>query len=593
MAQYGVSDWTAPPSGALYVTYISDPTDNMLTIRFNGTATTEAAVKTYFGGWVNEGSTTTDYEYSRGTTYGSFDTSSAPNYTIIFSINSGVKSGWPDSTLKAQYGFDDWTYPAGASYVTYYIDPDDGSLTIKFSGTAAESAVKTYFGGWVSDASTSTIFDYSRGASLAEFDITAKPYYSVTFSINTDVTTGWPADLLSQYGVTDWPAPPSGAQYITYATDPVDGSLTVTFTGTATTESAVKTYFGAWVNDGATSTVFDYSRGASIAEFITSGKPIYTIQFSVDSSVNSGWPADLMAQFGVNDWTAPPTGAQYITYFTDTDGSLLIKFNGTATTESAIKTYFGGWVSESSTSTSFDYSRGTAYASFDTSGKPTYTIQFSANTSVTGGWPVASLAQLGANDLTALSDASYIAYFVDTDGSLNIRFYGTSATETALKAYFANWTSETSSVTNVLNYSRGTAYASFDSRTKPNYILSFYPDTTAQTGAGWPASGIWNKYAAGTSAPQPGNIDSGTVGYNFKSTVQGNTTTNVLTIWFYAASGASTQTVIDSVDAALAAGGFDWDDTATGTVRAYYNSANCTALFDTGKAPYFQIVVSN
>jgi len=373
-------------------------------------------------------------------------------------------SGWPATALLSQYGIQNLTLPTGATTPTYSNTSDQ--IAIMFYGTSAtESAVKSYFSTWTSNGPLA----YSKGYAYAEFNTSDSPYYEidVSFAPPDDAGSGWPSTQLAQYQLSGLNQP-TGATQI-YYDDSTANQLTIMFYGTSASESAVKSYFSGWTPDGSSA----YSKGYAYVEFDTTASPYYEINISWTPDGSANWPStSVLDSYGLQGMTQP-AGATLI-YYDATAGQLTIKFYGTSASESAVKSYFS--TSNNWTSSSGSYSRGNAYVEFDTTGSPYYEINVYWTPGANAGWPSTSiLDSFGLQGMTQPAGATQIYYDTSTANQLNITFYGTSATETAVEGYFSSgaWSSDTPPSTG--NFAYGTdagGYAEFYVTSRPYYELN-------------------------------------------------------------------------------------------------------------------------
>jgi len=199
--------------------------DKMITVSLYGTQKTETDILSYFkdGTWrvvpreeLDSSTPETVSVFSRGITYAEVDTSFKPYfYEIRASKDPNAITGWPDSTVRKKYRIhrdvnDDWDRPAGETRIFYtdIVEEAEGGgtenvLSIWFFGSESTIAEinNRFKANWCREPPTAEgLFEYSRGITLAAFDVTYAPYYQLTFTLNKELTEGWPGTKIPGYG---------------------------------------------------------------------------------------------------------------------------------------------------------------------------------------------------------------------------------------------------------------------------------------------------------------------------------------------------------------------------------------------------------
>ncbi|MCL1836062.1 MAG: hypothetical protein FWG46_00785 [Treponema sp.] len=558
MQSYGLFGLTEP-AGTRDVWHlpIDDETvsnEDSLSIRFQGTPTTATALLNFFtaaNGWTPAygdpsadppvpGPAANVYWFSRGPAFVVFDASSSSGteFELFVSMDPASIAGWPSTGNLLDYGIPGIGSFITAANVWHYIDSEE-NLTIQFyGGTAIEIDVMRYFESnmWATEGLSPeyNTWGFYRRTFYASFDHNGRPYYEITVSkVVSEIMDGWPSgDILGMYEIRDmvWPNPdrsPPGAIDPGYSIGDLDGELIIEFAGSTTTENAVKDYFSGsnWTpitDPPPLPGIFAYQRGFVYAEFDTNlvvGDDPYLIfvSWSAEEADKLGWP-DMATRisYGLDDLGQPPgaTSMYYELVPADTTGidptsdSIIIKFFGTAATETFLDTYFSAanyWYLEDDANGIFEYSRHIAYVVYDPTGSPYFEITSSISEAEgTPGWPGATtLANYGLQGLSLPVGAAFTAFEMTSStttepGSLRIMFYGTPATESAVLAYFENnfWTPDTAS--NLENpgtyaYSRGLYWVHFDPLERPSFEINAYQTVTGGT-SGWPSTTLLDAY---------------------------------------------------------------------------------------------------
>ncbi|MCL2833109.1 MAG: hypothetical protein FWD78_08060, partial [Treponema sp.] len=376
-------------TNVLYPSYVVEPTDKYgqyLTLRFYRTfGSTDTAIETaitnYFStnGWVlNDSSTADILNYTKASSGLSnsvnIDFTYRPFYTIRIS-NSCIKDGWPDATIRGDFGLTNscWTtVPSNFSNISYIYwdgntpDPYNNnvkqpkSLTIRFTASANTQATipaDYFYGAWeVTGTNTQT---FTRGSIKAVFDETdsLNGNFQFIFTPRTDCKPGWPdSATMTAFGLTNsaWASEPTSEPYTVYTYNP-GTSLNIRFYGSGSAQTDVTGYYfdDTWeLTSESTSTKFVYTRGGirAIFEIFDTADPSYfyyqlTFTPRPATECQTGWPSStILSNFGLTNsaWSSIPTSYPYITYVYNSTGTktLTIRFYGSANSGNDLTTQY-------------------------------------------------------------------------------------------------------------------------------------------------------------------------------------------------------------------------------------------------------------
>ena len=487
-AIYGLTGLTTSLTGATNIRY-TENTD-ILTITFNGTGVTEAAVKDFFDKdkgsiWESSGS-----GYAWGYAWAEFDTSKEPYYVITVTVEINDNEDL-DAALLAKYGLTGLTL-TGATNLKCTENSAATALAITFNGTSGtKDKIKDFFDKdkgsiWEYQGLNNNVYECSWGYAYAAFDTSKAPYYEIEVSLSFTGKPGLPTDaaVLADYGLTGLSAALASATNIRHD-DNTAGRLIITFNGTSATATAVKDFFGKsgsiWEYQGLNDNVYEYSWGYANATVDTSQQLYYVIEVSLSFTGKAGLPTDaaVLADYGLTGLSAALASATNIRRDDATAGRLIITFNGTSGTATAVKDFFGKsgsiWEYQGLNDNVYEYSWGYAYATFDMSQQLYYVIEVSLSYPGNTNLDSAPLTEYGltglSESLLASAGGTNIRY-TEKATTLTITFNGTGATVTAVindffgksgSVWSAEWIKD-----GVYAYSWGSVYAEFDA-SKPLY----------------------------------------------------------------------------------------------------------------------------
>jgi len=616
------------PTGATRITYIEQ--DGQLILWFFGTSDTQKELQNDFSVWNPYDPTAIDattqlpqgplpdgvYGYDRGPTSLTFDTSTAPFYEIAVSKTATGEQGWPCQYFK-DYGLHGLPndLPAGvrtknldgtpSEDLSYILDPVNNTLTMMFFAetndkmAGIEKYFKDYFNtanNWkpvaTDDASGTTyatdytkpgVFAWQRGISFVTFDTTQAPYYELEASI--DVTNC----------IKAWPS-----------------------------QDAIKNYGLHGLTQPA-SGIDKFSDGSTQLEYFTET---------------------------ISDISQAPAGTDPATFSPSSSLTIWFYSDGSSTAANAVKTYFAtnNWQQDPdipSTDTVFNYVRGIASVTFDTSEAPYYEIQSTKDTSIPAnggtGWPTNHINEYGLQNVTQpsgidnVSGTPQIGYTIETvtdisqadpntdpatftpSSTLTIWFYGNDSTTAmnAVTTYFTtvgnHWSPSKDDTGNLITdingklfyWSRGLADVVFDTSQAPYYEIQVTKDLTGTPS--WPNNqGIQEKYGLHqwpwlSSVPSGVDTTSSTLSYLEDST-DANANPRSLTIRFYGTT-ATESAIRDYFENKT--GTYNWapydptaKDETTGLPQGPlpdgvygYTRGMASVTFDTSQAPYYEIDV--
>ena len=484
---YGIENWKNPPSEAINatVTHFIDTSeeDDSLYIWFLGDSGTSAKVKgkedDYFNKtWCPEESLEANItEYSRGAYFGSLNEGSRPFFEMVFTKNSEVIEGWPQSAMLTKYGITDMAKPEGADYISHYesteIDPDtnleETKLIIKYYGeseTIFDPVATGLFQTWRPEEQITVLTnEYSRVNFNGSLNMGIKPYYEIEIGENREFQPGWPTTgIRPQYGISEWTAP-GNTEYWAYSIDDTDGSLTIRFRGTTAfnfkdfAPGLLSNPSNSWWPEGQSETepsVFEYSRGVYISAFDTNFVNGYCdIVLTKNEEIFEGWPLgtapgnkrDAYGFNGPNEgvWNNQPSNTNYITYTDDPAEGLTIRFYSTylitsKSVSNSTGNYFNNtWEWEDPVADEQtgewpegidQYIRGGFNAEFNSNEAPYYEFNFTKRTDCETGWPNSQIRDkydlAGTNEAvwnSSPTNTDYITYTDDPAEGLTIRFY--------------------------------------------------------------------------------------------------------------------------------------------------------------------------
>ena len=633
------------PSGATNVNHETD--NDSLTVRFFGETVSENAILGYFANWERITGTTdeqtgitvtfpsNEYHYQRGIAYVVFYTSEKPYYELSASRSVGEKAGWPSEADLKRYGLPDLLTRsiniAEPSYTSYTINDVENSLTIIFidavpGSNAGKTALDNYFNitHWNLEGSANGVSEYTRGIASVVFDTSGNGNYEL--QITRDVegwTEAWPGSItLNEFGLQGLALPEAAATY-SYNNTGTD-ELLLRFYGTEATKTAVLKYFAATNNwtqieettdeSGITVTLdlidgpFHYQRGIAYVVFSTSESPYYEIAASRNLEGNIGWPfAELLSQYGLQGLNQPAGVETGITlrYLVE-DNELYMRFYGsTTTTEQGVKNYFAtnNWTQieeitdesgntvklNMTTGPEFHYQRGIAYVVFDVSERPYYDIATFRSIEGTTGWASSTLlGSFGLQGLGQPAGANNIMHFLDQDDDdLAIRFYGTSANQSEILAYFATtngWAKPKDDNGNTIvdpageyHFQRGIAYVVFYTSGNPYFEIVASRDT--QGTPEWPGDTLLKNYGL-HQLPMP----TGASTYSHFVNEEED-----LVIRFY-----GTSTANDPAESSIRAyfNNGTWAPGAATLFTTEFSRGIASVVFDTAGKPYYELYVS-
>ena len=509
--EYGLTGLPAILSGASNIRWytVENTDENTLIVTFNGTpGITDAAVKDFFD--KNKGSIWTFYDtgYAWGYAWAEFDTSKAPYYKISVTLdNHSGDPDLPDEPTLAKYGLKGLTTSlltnAGATNIRR---TDDGNtLTIKFNGTSTTASTvktnifeKTTGGIWEYQDGNNGVYEYSWGYAWAVLDISKEPFYAVSVTLTYSGKTNLNSAPLAKYGLTGLSESlltSAGASNIRYD-DSTTNTLIIKFNGTSTTASTIKTNIfekttgGIWEYQDGNNGVYEYSWGYAWAEFDTSTDPFYKISVTLEITGKTNLNNAPLATFGLtglSESLLTNAGGANIRYDDSTTNTLIIKFNGTSATASAVKTNIfektnGIWGPQGIKDGAYEYSWGYAWAEFDTSTDPFYkisvTLEITGKTNLNNA-PLTTFGLTGLSEsLLTSAGATNIRYDDSTTNTLIIKFNGTSNTATeVINNFFLKsgsiWVYE-EYINGAYGYYWGNAWAAFDTSKAPYYTIEVY-----------------------------------------------------------------------------------------------------------------------